>query len=331
MTPDATVVPEPSPGLCSVIMPCFRMGRFIGAALDSLAAQAYGNWELIVVDDCGPDDGTRDTVEAFAARHLRQRVEFIRHDVNRGVSMARRTAFMAARGEYVAFLDPDDAYLPEKLDRHVGILERNPEVALVHGAITAVDATEDTKRVMESAFRLGPDSRTYSLSRQPWHLQHNRINNSTVVCRKSAIDSGDFPEQLCFQAEDWFLWLQVARRGLFFYDPVPLTMYRCHDDSFSMRTFFRPGALALAHLEILAACYPGAPDEERRRLASSMLDQLYGLVAQRAAAAGMDGPTGTRHLVRWLIVALVRTVSARVRGILPRFGLRRSHHADGRP
>lgn len=335
MTSATTVVTEPGAGLCSIIMPSFRMGRFIGAALDSLAAQTYRDWELIVVDDCGPDDGTRDAVQAFAANHPDRRVEFIRHPKNRGVSMARRTAFEAVRGEFVAFLDPDDVYRPDKLRRHVGMLVENPRVVLVHGAIAAIDADEQIGQAMESSFRLGPTARTYDLRAEPWCFRANRINNSTVVCRRTALRSQDFPEQLCFQTEDWCVWLLVASRGLFRYDPEPLTEYRCHADSFSSRNFFRPGALPLAYLEILASVYATAADEQKPGIAASMIDQVHMLVAQRAASQGIDDGQGTRHLLQLLRSDLrmrcggLGSLPGRILRRLMRFGARVQRGAPG--
>src|SRR3954464_6313135 len=101
--------------LVSVVMPCYRMGAYVRDALSSVDAQTYPRWELIAVDDCGPADGTREAVQAFIANHPDRRVEYIRHEVNGGVGAARNTAIAAARGEFVAFLDPDDVWFPEHL------------------------------------------------------------------------------------------------------------------------------------------------------------------------------------------------------------------------
>jgi glycosyltransferase involved in cell wall biosynthesis len=87
-TSPATVV-----SLVSVIIPAYKMGQFIGEALDSVGAQTYPYWEVIVVDDAGPEDGTRAAVKAFAAKHPEHRIDYIRHETNQGVSAVRNTAF----------------------------------------------------------------------------------------------------------------------------------------------------------------------------------------------------------------------------------------------
>ena len=93
-----------SKALVSVIMPAYKMGQFIGEALDSVGARTYPHWEVIVLDDAGPEDGMRAAVEAFAAKHADRRVEYIRHETNQDVSAARNTAMSAAEGSVLAFL-----------------------------------------------------------------------------------------------------------------------------------------------------------------------------------------------------------------------------------
>ena len=96
----------------SIIIPAYKMGRFIGEALASVGVQSCRDWEVIVVEDCGPEDGTEAIVRDFAKAHPNHRVEFIRHERNTGVSGARNTAIAAARGDFLAFLDPDNYWLP---------------------------------------------------------------------------------------------------------------------------------------------------------------------------------------------------------------------------
>src|SRR5215831_13863239 len=101
--------------LVSVIIPSYKMGAYIGEALQSVGGQSYRRWEVVVVDDCGPDDGTYDVIKAFRTSFPDHRVECVRHPTNRGVSAARNTAIAAAEGEFLAFLDPDDSWFPDHL------------------------------------------------------------------------------------------------------------------------------------------------------------------------------------------------------------------------
>jgi glycosyltransferase involved in cell wall biosynthesis len=101
--------------LVSVVLPSYRMGRFVPQALASVGAQTHGDWEVVLVDDHGPEDGTREAVEAFAREHPAQRVEYIRNAENLGCGHSRSIGIAEAKGEILAFLDPDDFWTP----RHV--------------------------------------------------------------------------------------------------------------------------------------------------------------------------------------------------------------------
>jgi glycosyltransferase involved in cell wall biosynthesis len=107
--------------------------RFIREAIESVLAQTYESWELLLVDD-GSTDGSSSIARQYANRYP-GKVRYLEHDghQNRGMSAARNLGLRKARGEYVTFLDADDLWLPHKLERHVRILDSHPEVAMVCG------------------------------------------------------------------------------------------------------------------------------------------------------------------------------------------------------
>jgi glycosyltransferase involved in cell wall biosynthesis len=102
--------------LVSVILPSYRMGRFVPQALASVGRQTHHAWEVILVDDHGPEDGTREAVEAFAREHPSHRVEYIRNAANVGCGHSRNVAIAQAQGEILACLDPDDYWAPRHLE-----------------------------------------------------------------------------------------------------------------------------------------------------------------------------------------------------------------------
>lgn len=117
----------------SVIVIFFNAERFLAAALESVLAQTFGDWELLLVDD-----GSTDGSSAIAQRFVQQqpdRVCYLEHPrhSNRGMSASRNLGLRHARGRYVAFLDADDVWLPQKLAQQVALLETHPEAALVYG------------------------------------------------------------------------------------------------------------------------------------------------------------------------------------------------------
>jgi glycosyltransferase involved in cell wall biosynthesis len=117
----------------SIVTPFLNAGTFIREAVDSVLAQTYPHWELLLVDDGSTDESTA-IAQAFAAAYSR-RIRYLTHDgcVNKGASASRNLAIRVARGEYVAFLDADDVYLPRKLEEQVPLLDAHPEAGMLYG------------------------------------------------------------------------------------------------------------------------------------------------------------------------------------------------------
>ncbi len=117
----------------SVITHFLNSKEFFREALDSVLAQSYQAWELLLVDD-GSTDGSTDIALSYVEEHA-GKVRYLHHPgrENRGMSASRNLGVECARGEYIAFLDADDVWMPEKLERQVAILDSWPEAAMVYG------------------------------------------------------------------------------------------------------------------------------------------------------------------------------------------------------
>ena len=102
----------------SVIVPTHNRADLLPRAVDSVLAQTYGDYEMVIVDDCSSDN-TQDVIAGFSDPRIRS----FRHDRNRGQSAAINTGIAHARGEYIGFLDDDDEWLPTKLEGQVALLE----------------------------------------------------------------------------------------------------------------------------------------------------------------------------------------------------------------
>jgi glycosyltransferase involved in cell wall biosynthesis len=195
--------------LISVIIPCYKMGKYIGVALESVGKQSYTHWEVIAVDDCGPEDGTREVVESFAASHPEHRVEFIQMSENRGVSAARNTGIHAAEGKYLAFLDPDDFWGSSYLLSHVNELESDPNIAACYTRARLVD-----EEGVATGKIFGPNN-----VKLPESLYfHCIMIPSAVLARKESVVSCEgFDEAPEMQhTEDWDLWLRMMEKGMEF-------------------------------------------------------------------------------------------------------------------
>ena len=102
-------------GLVSIIMPSYNTGGYIKKALESVLAQTYSNWELIIVDDCSTDN----TDEIVSAFFTDARIHYIKNEKNSGAAISRNHALREAKGKWIAFLDSDDLWHPEKLERQI--------------------------------------------------------------------------------------------------------------------------------------------------------------------------------------------------------------------
>jgi glycosyltransferase involved in cell wall biosynthesis len=119
--------------MISIIVPFLNAEQFLQEAIESVLAQTYEDWELLLVDD-----GSTETSPEIALQYVQQhpkKVRYLEHPghLNRGASASRNLGSNNAKGEYIAFLDADDIWLPHKLGQQVAILKANPEVALVYG------------------------------------------------------------------------------------------------------------------------------------------------------------------------------------------------------
>lgn len=106
--------------LVSIIMPTYNCGRFIAESINTVLAQTYTNWELVIADDCSTDN-TAEVIASFKD----PRIHYLRNEHNSGAAVTRNIALREAKGRYIAFLDSDDLWLPEKLEKQVAFMEQN--------------------------------------------------------------------------------------------------------------------------------------------------------------------------------------------------------------
>ena len=110
-------------GLVSIIMPSWNTEQFISETIQSVINQTYQNWELIIVDDCSTDN-----TDAVVASFKDDRIKYLHNDKNSGAALTRNKAMREARGEWIAFLDSDDLWTPDKLEKQVRFMNENSYV-----------------------------------------------------------------------------------------------------------------------------------------------------------------------------------------------------------
>ena len=210
--------------LISVVIPVYNRETKIGRALAGVCAQTYGNIEIVVVDDASTD-GTAAAVEAFGD----PRVRLVRHDRNRGAGAARNSGVAAARGDWIAFQDSDDDWLPEKLARQAAMLAELP-ADYVGLFCTKIDygVDERGRRGPRRACCIPrPDERIASGDLHPRLLRGNVIGPQTTLIAKAAYAAaGGFDTRLR-NNNDWDFFIRLSAEGKigFLDDPLVVVMY----------------------------------------------------------------------------------------------------------
>lgn len=218
---------DAAPPVVSVIIPAYNAAPYICESLASVFAQTFPSYEVILVNDGSPD--TVDLERVLAP--YRDSLVYIRQE-NRGPGGARNTGIVAARGEYVAFLDSDDKWLPEYLAEQLRVLTQDPGLDLIYAdAVLFGDAATAGRRFMQNSPSRGMVTFD-SLVRGESHV----ITSCVVARRRALLDAGSFDEQY-FHAEDFDLWLRLAHRGgRITYQERVLAQHRKSDGSLSTET-----------------------------------------------------------------------------------------------
>jgi len=184
--------------LVSVIMPAYNSERFIEDAVCSVIAQTYTNWELLVIDD-GSVDSTCAIAERLAAED--ERIQLIRNEINMGVARTRNRGFDLCHGDYVALLDSDDVWHPQKLERQLSRMRKeNADVSFCSYAII------NEEGIPVKGDYVVPES--ISLDRL---LRENVIGCSTVMLSSCVAKKYKFDAE--YYHEDYLMWLRLLADG----------------------------------------------------------------------------------------------------------------------
>ena len=107
-------------GLVSIVTPSYNCAAFIGETIDSILAQTYQNWELIITDDCSTDN-SREIIEKYSSQD--SRIKLLKLNENSGAGVARNNSIKSSQGRFIAFCDSDDRWYPQKLERQLSFME----------------------------------------------------------------------------------------------------------------------------------------------------------------------------------------------------------------
>ncbi len=205
-----------------MVIPSFNRGSFICAAVESVLAQTFTSYEIIVVDD-GSTDDTVSLLQPYL-----DRITLVRQS-NQGVAAARNHGIRLSRGEFICFLDSDDAWMEDKLQQQVEFADAHPNYGLIATEITSFDESGVLRvHAKASMYNIRNGFVTHQL------LFTNWIQTSTVLVRRTCIDEvGGFAEDVGQFGEDWLMWMKVSSRYQIYFMRRPMVLYRVHPQNLS--------------------------------------------------------------------------------------------------
>lgn len=261
----------------SIILPAFNAAPFIKQTIGSILAQTCGDFELLVIDD-GSSDMTAEIASAMDPRVT------VHKQQNQGIALARNAGIAKASGKWIAFMDHDDIWHPQKLSTQAEVLEFNTECDVVFGEFIRwdprtpphfLDATLDAKLIDED------------LSGNILHrlVQTNWVLLSTAVIRREVFDRVGLFDPKMPPSDDWDFFLRVAESSRFVKLAQPVTLYRVHEGQTSRKLTptnveFEVRVQALTRLNELGGKSPDRADINRRQFRALF---NYGLQQYKSA------------------------------------------------
>ncbi|MCL2493483.1 MAG: glycosyltransferase family 2 protein [Clostridiales bacterium] len=198
----------------SVIIPVYNAAAYVAQAASSVLAQTFGDFELLLVDD-GSEDGSAAVCEEIAAADARVRV--LRHGENRGVAAARNTGAAAARGAWIAFLDADDSWLPEKLACQMDVIAaaEAPSCPAAGRGAAPVHLCCTGATFFEGGAGSAGDIRSFSVH-IPTRISNAALRRGNVIISSSVLarrdDLLEFPMERSDLHEDFITWLRITEK-----------------------------------------------------------------------------------------------------------------------
>lgn len=291
----------------TICMPGYKADRYLEATLESVRAQTFTDWELILVED-GSQDRTEEIVKRFASQGP-QPVRFLRHEKNQGLPATRNTGIALAASEWIVLLDSDDLWTADHLADLMACARQTPAANLVHSGSMLFDS--DSGRDLDVRAPSAEVSASYPLS---LFLGDYIVQPSSVMLKKSLwTQVGGFDPAFRY-VEDREMWMRCARAGAVFAHTGHNTCrYRKHGTA--LTTHAGPMAIAAAQVYDKAADWDAIPQSLRRdRAASAWMAAGRIVLRENPRAARQYFSQALRHraepalLAYWSAAALLGLV-----------------------
>lgn len=197
----------------SVIMPTYNCGRFIASSIESVLAQTVHDWEIQIVDDCSTDN-TEEIIQPYLETY--RTIHYYKLPGNRGPAVARTEAIKRASGKYIAFLDSDDLWMPEKLEKQIRFMEEK-QAAFSCTAYACIDGYGRDIHMI----RVPPEKTDY----KKMIRLSNPVGNLTVMYNQEKLGKYEVP--MIEKRNDFALWLKILHDETYCYGmPDILALYR---------------------------------------------------------------------------------------------------------
>jgi len=183
--------------LVSIVTPSYNSEKFIEECVNSVLSQSYENWELLIVDDCSKDN-SKDIIARFSSKDRRIKSIFLEKNI--GAAEARNVAIRKAKGKYIAFLDSDDMWLPQKLEKQIDFMKVNNYAF----SFSAYERIEEGGKVLN-------EIATIPVVNYDTYLKNTIIGCLTVIIDKEKV--GEFKMPNIRSSHDMALWLLIMKRG----------------------------------------------------------------------------------------------------------------------
>lgn len=270
--------------LVSVIMKSYNHASFVAESIESVLGQDFRDFELIIVDDASTD-ASRQVIERYAEQDPRIRVIF--HERNIGISKVVNDGIDAARGKFIAQIDSDDVWVPDKLTKQLAVLEHDEDLIVWSEGELIDHAGRSIGKSFSESLSEGQGYASTTKSGHIWQelVRENFILGSTVLYKKRNLGHVRYDEELLYLNDHKF-YLELARQRQFHYIAEPLAKYRLHGDN----TLASSGSEAFKRHRIAEKEYISIVEDEMRQYDDEITREtravIYGIMSSIYYSAG---------------------------------------------
>lgn len=217
--------------LISIVVTSYNYEKYLKDTINSVLAQTYQNWEMIVIDDASTDSSV-EIIKEYQKKD--KRIKLIQNETNLGLSKTLKKGLEAASGEWIAILESDDSISSDYLEKKAAVIKQYPDIGLI---FNDVEMTGDKKRIKEVEKKFRNSAKSLLSKSYPCNLFSDLVffnkvlTFSTILVNKEKLLSCDFNTPTD-KLLDWWLLLHFARKHSFYYIPEKLTRWRLHTDSY---------------------------------------------------------------------------------------------------